>query len=49
MIECAIAPCAVLRRFEVEAVDPSAKIQEINAFSVGPVGIRLRFKPRASN
>jgi cytochrome P450 len=48
LMECALAPCAVLRHLEVEVVDPSAPVHEVNAFSVGPVGIRLRFKPRAS-
>jgi len=48
LMECALAPCAVLRHLEVEVADPDAPIQEINAFSVGPVGMRLRFKPRAS-
>jgi cytochrome P450 len=47
LMEGALTTCAVLRRFELEVVDPSAPVRELNAFSVGPEGIRLRFKPRA--
>ena len=46
LIECALVTGMVLRHFEVEAVDPNAEVQEVNAFTVQPVGIRLRFRRR---
>jgi len=46
LIECALVTGMVLRHFEVEAVDPSAPVREVNAFTVQPEGVRLRFKRR---
>ena len=46
LIECALVAGMVLRHFEVEAVDPSAPVSEVNAFTVQPEGVRLRFKRR---
>lgn len=46
LIECALVAGMVLRHFEVESVDPSAPVREINAFTVQPQGVRLRFKRR---
>jgi cytochrome P450 len=46
LLECALATGMVLRHFEVEAADPSAPVREVNAFSVQPEGVRLRFRRR---
>jgi cytochrome P450 len=48
LIECALVAGMVLRHFEVEAVDPNAEVREVNAFTVQPVGVRLRFRRRAA-
>jgi cytochrome P450 len=48
LLECSLSAGAVLRHFELEVADPNAPVREVNAFSVIPVGVRLRFKPRAS-
>jgi cytochrome P450 len=47
LIECALATSMVLRHFEVEVADPSAPVREVNAFTVKPDGVRLRFRRRA--
>jgi len=44
----ALATGTVLRAFELELADPNAPVGELMAFSVTPVGVNLRFKPRAS-
>jgi cytochrome P450 len=46
LIECALVTGMVLRHFEVEAVDSNAEVRELNAFTVQPEGIRLRFRRR---
>jgi cytochrome P450 len=48
LLECALVTGMVLRHFELEVADPSAPVSELNAFTVQPDGIRLRFRRRAS-
>jgi cytochrome P450 len=48
LMECALATSMVLHEFEVEPADPNAPVSELNAFTVQPMGVRLRFRPRAA-
>ncbi len=47
LIECALVIGMALRHFELEVADPRTPVRELNAFTVQPVGVHLRFRSRA--
>jgi cytochrome P450 len=48
LIECAMVISMVLRKFVVEAVGPEAAVTERFDFTMQPVGLSLRLRPRAT-